>query len=195
MIPIKRDVVKGIVILILAIVAFKVKEHITLPFSLLSSFGALGFFFVGFCVRKYNLLNDLLRAKIFPICLICFIYCIGYSNLDINYCIYGAGYIIDVAGALATFFILFAVVERNANLDVRFWRILNFIGKYSIIAFCVHSIDHCLLVHWSPFKFWSYFQSNFEKVCVVTIRFGFVFVGTYFVTKSRFLKEKVFFVK
>ena len=190
---VKNEIVLGIVIFCLAIAAFVSKQYYTLPFSIQASLGALGFYYVGFLCRKHVLL-DKKNAKFFPISFICLIYCICFSNVDINLCVYDAFYIIDVLGALAAFLCLYAVV-RIYRADNALWKFFNYIGRYSLVALCIHSLDQNILVYWFPYKIWDAFEGVFQQTCAVCIRISIVLVGIYLISKNKFLCEKIFFIK
>ena len=192
---IKKLTIRGGVIIIFAIGAYHLKEITINPWSILSAFGALGFFFSGHVIRKYDLLTSETWMRIMPIALLSLVYCMCFSKLDINYCIYGKGYIVDVVGCIGAFMLLYAVVRKFANVKFYPWHFLNFIGRYSLVAFCFHAIDHCLNVHWFPFKFWSFFTTNLELCCALILRIGFVAIGVYVVSKNQFLRERIFFIR
>ena len=185
----------GVVIVIMAIVAYHIKMYVTLPFSLLSSFGALGFFYAGYIIKRCNLLENDAGKRFFPFCLMCLVFCLCFSFVDINFCKYGAFYIFDLLGCVATFFILHKTINYYYNVESKFWNFVNFVGRYSLVALCVHSIDQCVLVHWLPLKIWTFFQSDFELICEYVIRVLFVVSLTYFISKNKFLCEKIFFIK
>jgi len=191
----KNDIISGVTIIVFAVIAFHLKTYVTLPFSILSSFGALGFFFAGHMIRKYSLLENAVGRKIFPICLICLIYCIGFSNIDINFCHYGAFYIVDLSACVAGFFIIQKVVKTYYMQENRFWNFLHFIGRYSLVFLCAHSIDQCISVDWMPFKLWSFFETKSELVCAYLIKVLFATSLTFIVSKIKFLSEKIFFIK
>lgn len=195
LVKIKSDVIKGVIVIFLGVASYIAKFYITLPWSILSAFGAMGFFYAGYIIKKYDLLNNEIGKKIFPISFLFLIYCILYSKIDINYCIYKSYYIIDLLGCIGGFAVLWAVINRYSCSNSGIWRGLNFIGRYSLIAFCVHGIDQCINVHWLPFKFWDTFNYGYERFVVLILRLIIVFVGTLVLTKSRFIKEKIFFVK
>lgn len=192
---IPNDIVLGILISLFGIIAYNIKFYVTLPFSILSSFCALGCFFAGHLARKYDLLNRENSRRIFPICAICLVYCIGSSNIDINLCWFDAYYVIDILACLGAFLATYSIIDFFSNLNLKFWQLLNFIGRYSLAAFCIHAIDQCLNDYWLPFKFWTFFEPGYEKICAVLLRILIVVVGIYIVSKSKFLKEKIFFIK
>ena len=195
MCKIKNDVVKGVLILILAIIAWQAKSYVTLPWSILSAFGAMGFYYAGYLVKKYNLFEPVYAKKIIPIILPALFYCSTLGFTDINKCVYGGWYIIDIAGGIGAFFLLYAIIKHFSDISQRFWKFLNFVGRYSLAFFCFHAIDHFLNIHWFPFKFWWLFSTKLELVCALVLRVGIVAVGAYLVSKNKFLKEKIFFIK
>lgn len=191
---IKIEKLRGSVIFVLAIVAYQTKAYVTLPFSIQASFGALGFFYAGYLIKKNNLLENNMGKKMFTFCLIALVYCVGFSNLDVNLCVYGAFYVVDVLAVVAAFFILHAAITRYKT-ETKFWSLMNFVGRYSLVALCVHAIDQNILVYWFPFKIWSSFKGPFEIVCAMSLRMIFVVFITFLVSKNKFLCEKIFFIK
>lgn len=191
---ISNEIVRGGLIFTMAIAISYTKQFYTMPFSIQAAFGALGFFYAGYLCRKYDFLNSDVGKRIFPFFAICLVYCVGCSNIDINLCVYDAFYVIDLLGAVAAFYCVYAVVKKY-NTDSKFWNALNYLGRNSLIALCIHAIDQNILVYWFPVKIWSYFDGNFQMVCVYLIRVLWVFLGIYFILKFRLIREKIFFIK
>ncbi len=193
---IKNVAVRGGAIVLLGVAAYKLKENAINPWSIFSAFGALGFFFCGFAIRKYDLLNSEIGKRVMPIAVMCLVFCICFSSMDVNYCFYKKGYLVSLAASVGAFMLLHAGVKRYADLNTGIvWNFLNFFGRYSLVAFCFHSVDQCLTVHWFPFKFWWQFSTTFEYICALVMRIGFAAIGCYFVSKNKFLKERIFFIR
>lgn len=191
--------VRGVIIVLLAIGACKLKEIVVNPWSILTAFGALGFFYAGYVVRKINLLKSETGKRIMPFASLCLVYCIYCSDnsmiLDINAGVYEKGYLAELFASVGAFMLLYSGVQRFANIKYYPWRILNFLGRYSLIAFCVHSIDFCFTQLWIPFKFWDYFFSDFELICAHILRVGITTICVYLVSKNDFLRERIFFIR
>lgn len=187
--------VQGGIILLLAITSYRLKPFIVNPWSILSALGALGFFYTGYLIRNKDLLDLNNNKKFLPITMICLVYCISFSKMDINSCIYGTGYIIELFAAVGAFFLLHTIVRHFSDITMYPWKFLNFFGRYSLVAFCIHSIDQCLNVHWFPFRIWDQFASDIEIVFAIVMRVGFVALGCYLVSRNKFLKERIFFIK
>ena len=193
---IKNEPVRGVIIVLFGIAAYKLKENSINPWSIFSAFGALGFFYCGFLIRRYNLLNTINGKRLAPIAVICLVYCICFSKMDINTCMYESGYVIELLGCIGAFMLLYAGVKEFTDIKTsRFWRFLNFFGRYSLVAFCVHSVDFCLCSCWLPFKFWDFFTTDFEIICALVMRVSVVAVGAYLISKNKFLRERVFFIR
>ena len=187
--------VQGGIILLLAIISSELKPFMLNPWSILSAFGALGFFYTGFLIRNKDLLNLEKEKKVLPITMVCLVYCITFSKMDINSCIYGKNYVVDLLAGVGAFFLLHTCVQRFSDVSMYPWKFLNFLGRYSLVAFCIHAIDQCLNVHWFPFRIWDLFASDLEIVCALILRVGIVAVGVYLISKNKFLKERIFFIK
>ncbi len=187
--------IRGGVIFLFALLSCNLKEMTVNPWSILNAFGALGFFFAGFLVRKYDLLNSIKGKTLEPLFLVALFFCISFSKLDINFCDYGKSYLLDVLASVGAFMLLYACVNHFADVTLMPWKILNFIGRYSLVIFCLHAVDDCLNVHWLPFKIWDWFSTGFELLCAFVIKAGFVVGGAYLISKNKFLKERIFFIK
>lgn len=191
------EVARGTIIAFLSIgCVFFAYKYTVNYWSIMSSFGALGFYYAGYLIRKYDFLHSGKGLKFFLICLILFFYCVTFSKIDINMRIYNAYYIIDLLGCLGAFFLLYSMINKFQSIKSKVMDVLNFIGRYSLVAFCIHSIDQCLNVHWLPLKIYSVFGNGIEdRLTVFGIRFMIVLIGTYLVSRSHFIKEKIFFIK
>lgn len=187
--------IRGVVIVLLGIVAYTLRKNAINPWSIFSAFGALGFFYCGYLIRRNNLLNSDNGKKVAPIVLACLVFCICFTKMDVNSCIYESGYVIELLGSVGAFMLLYSTVYRFSDCSAKFWKFLNFFGRYSLVAFCTHSVDYCLLSCWFPFKFWWHFTTAFEYICALVIRVGFAAIGCYLVSKNKFLKEKIFFIR
>lgn len=193
---INSDYIRGGVILLSAMIAYRLKMFLPNPWSIFSAFGAMGFFYAGFLIRNRDLLNPNKAKRFLPITMICLVYCISFSEMDINYCIYARGfYIIELLASVGAFMLLHTIVQRFSDITIYPWKFLNFLGRYSLVAFCFHAIDHCLNVHWFPFRIWDQFASDIEIVFAIVMRVGFAAVGAYLISKNNFLREHVFFIK
>lgn len=196
---IQNLVIRGVVIVLFAIGACKLKEFAVNPWSILSAFGALGFFYAGYVIRNCDLLKSEMGKRIMPLASLCLVYCIYCSDnsmkLDINAGFYEKGYLIELFAGVGAFMLLYSGVQRFANIKYYPWRFLNFLGRYSLIAFCVHSIDFCFSQLWIPFKFWDWFQTDFELICAHVLRVGIIAVCVYLISKNAFLRERIFFIR
>lgn len=191
---IPKDYARGVIVVLLALVSCVLKGFVINPWSFLSACGALGFFFSGYIVRKYDLLGSE-RGKIVVLPLMVLLaYCMGFSNMVIASCSYSRGYIIELLASIAAFMLLYAFVQRFADVKYLPWRFLNFFGRYSLVVFCLHAVDQCINVHWFPLKIWSFFMTEYELLCSFVIRVGIVALGAFLISKNKFLREKIFFI-
>lgn len=193
--PLNNDYVKGAVIVFLVISALELKNFVILPWSLQPALGALGFFFAGHIFRKYDVLNNL-KGRIIPVvCMGSLFHSVLRGFTDINRSVYGGWYIIDVLASLGAFLLMYVIVDKIADKRSKIWHFLDYFGRYSLVAFCLHAIDQCLNVHWLPFKFWDFFTTDFEIICALVMRVSVVAVGAYLISKNKFLRERVFFIR
>ena len=191
---VKNDIVCGAIIFILAIIAkctFEVFGHV--PLSLLQAFGCLGFFYMGYLAKKYDLLNYVNMKKILPICLLCWLYCMTFSSLALHRCLYEGFYILDILSAWGVFCVLFVLVKNLYCESNWFWKIILFVGRNSIIVLCVHAVDHCMLHRWSAVG--TQLIVLIGDVPVTFIRLALAILLAYLLTKNKFVYEKIFCMK
>ena len=181
--------------MLLAISALKLKNIVILPWSLQPALGALGFFFAGHIFRKKDVLNHLKGGIVPVICMTSLFYGVMLGFTDINQGVYGGLYIIDVFASLGAFLLMYVIIDKIADKRSKIWCFFDFFGRYSLVAFCFHAMDQCLNVHWFPLKFWSFFTTNLELCCALVLRIGFVAIGVYVVSKTQFLRERIFFIR
>lgn len=120
--------------------------HVFVPWYLPSACCALGFFFVGHRLRSFTDAPPKYKWTLFTISMACWVYCILYSGMAINGCLFGAYYVIDLIGALGgtlAVYLLSRLISRNKPSAT----FLGFIGRYSLVAFCFHAIE-CPLFPW-----------------------------------------------
>lgn len=190
----KNDFICGSIIFILALIAksfFEVFGHI--PLSFVQSFGCLGFFYMGFLAKKYNLLSIVKIQSTFLICILCWTYCMTYSSLALHKCVYEGFYILDLLGAWGMFCILFIVTKKNLVKESRFWKIILFIGRNSIIVLCIHAIDHCMLNWWTTA--YAHLRLFTGDVLITFFRLLLAVSLTYLVSRNKFINEKIFFMR
>lgn len=191
---VKNDLICGSIIFLGAIVAkcfFEVFGHV--PLSLVQAFGCLGFFYMGYLAKKYNFLDPTRMKFLFPICILCWLYCMTYSSLALHKCCYEGFYILDVLGAWGIFCVLFVLVKKVYNENNWFWKIVLFIGRSSIIVLCIHAVDHCMLNSWS--KVYSHMRLYVGDAPVTFFRLILAVSAAYLVTKNKFVYEKIFCMK
>ncbi len=191
---VKNDMVCGAIIFILAIVAkcaFEVFDHI--PLSFLQAFGCLGFFYMGYLAKKYDLLNNVNMKRLLPVCLLCWLYCMTFSSLALHKCMYEGFYILDILGAWGIFCVLWVLVKNVYCENNWFWKIIQFVGRNSIIVLCIHAVDHCMLYRWSAVG--SQLINLVGNIPITFARLAFAILLSYLLTKNKFLYEKIFCMK
>lgn len=191
------EAIRSVIVLLLAILANGIGSYLKLPFSLLAAFGALGFVYVGYLIASYKDISLPFIKKNYAIFAIVWFYCIAFSALDVNFGIYGALYIFDCIGALGGCVSLYVLVKnfaRDDDANIMVWRMLTWLGKYSLIALCVHSIEY-VFVRWSLFYGIFPFSHNTTSVIIVIMRIAVVLSVTWLVGKSNFIRKHVFNMK
>ncbi len=164
-------------------------NFIWLPFSLQSSMTALLFFYLGYIARQYSIFQRKISiSQIFPL--------LGIWAIGLNY--ESQFLIVENASKNPVCDILVAIVASYiVVLYCKWWeneshsaKIMAFLGKYTIVMLCLHSID----VNIMPWN--DYFKTpNTEtsviilKLLITLLKFLFPILGALIVSKSPKLKR------
>ena len=143
---------QAILIFILSIICMKntTRFMVFVPWYIPSACCALGFFFVGNKLKSFTNAPAKYKWTLLSVSTLFWVYCIFYSGMAINGCLFGGHYIIDLIGALGgtlVFYLLSQQIKKNNTLS----RFLSFVGQYSLVVFCFHAIE-CPFFPWDTVK-------------------------------------------
>lgn len=182
----KRPFVWTIVVFTIGYISSK---YIWLPLSLQSSFTALLFFYSGYLANKYNIFwKNYSLPHVFP--LLC-IWGIGLS--------YGSQFLIvqneavfllsDIIVALAACYLVILYCKWYEK-EFKSAQIMAFLGKYTIVMLCLHSID-VNIMPWNEYFKTPNTSGNIIllKILITFIKFLFPIFGAIIVSKSTTLKK------
>ncbi len=162
-----------------------------LPFSIQSAMTAVLFIFIGYKAKQYNIMtfephiNNLI--PLFCICLIGLSY--GSQFLFVhNYSVYLAT---DIITALAaSYLVLLYCRWLEQNVQARFILAMAFLGRYTIVMLCIHSID-VLIMPWNDY--YKIANSSGKviiiKLLITILKFILPPLGALYVSKSERLKN------
>lgn len=192
---VKNDILKIILVCLTAIFFVNLKQYISLPFSLIPGICATGFFCSGFLLKKYDVFNQEKWNILYIVFIIAFFLCmIPAGNLDVNMSIYKGFYLFDVLGVLGVFCgMLF--FSRKIVLSGRLCSLFLWIGKYSLVVYCIHALEYNLMNDCWSTNLINYFSRIYSICFVIILRIIIAVLGAKLVLRIPFLKEKVFELK
>ncbi|MBO4713005.1 MAG: acyltransferase family protein [Fibrobacter sp.] len=163
-----------------------------IPYCIPQGFSAAGFIYVGYLVKKLNLLDSANNIKrVLPFLVILWLYCWSQGVLGLYICRFPAGYVFSVLGALGAFFVLFIVVKNTFYKENFFWKCIQYCGRCSLVIYCVHAIEFetCnwkafALLHHIPLAHFTFFQ--------ISVHLTIAIVFTLIILKIRPLREGIF---
>ena len=171
------------------VIGYWSSQYVWLPLSIQSSLTSLFFFYLGYQAKLYNILNKTpCVSHILP--LLC-IWGIGlsYGGQFLIVQNYSVSLISDITVALSACYLVVLYcqwLENNSSSA----KIMAFLGKYTIVMLCFHSID----VNIMPWN--EYFKTPntsgtviFIKVLITFVKFLFPIFGAVLVSKSSVLKR------
>ncbi|MCF0216602.1 MAG: acyltransferase family protein [Fibrobacteraceae bacterium] len=158
------------------------------PFCILQSLPAIAYVYAGTLLRRFEFFNGSALRHWFPFLSLIWLYCLAYSFTGMAGVSFGSGFILDFFGALgatAVLFVLVKFVSTKAEDNTAeskasgFWRFVNFCGRYSLVLYCVHSVEYSTsnwkafaLLNHIPLAHYTLFQTS---ICI-TIAVGFTLV-------------------
>ncbi|MCQ2120342.1 MAG: acyltransferase family protein [Fibrobacter sp.] len=196
LIKIRSEAVRGLFILLIGLMSYALNSYASsVPWSILSAFGALSLYYSGYLVKRYDLIHSRKDGGFWFLCFVFSLYCLSFSSIYLHDCTYGTFFVVNVLGCLGCFAGLYVLVDKF-NSSFFLWKTLNFLGRYSLVAFCIHGLDHCFNTRWLPLQVYEiYGVSHYDRLLVLLVRLGIVFLGTYLVSRTHFIKEKIFYIK
>ena len=192
---VKNDILKIMLVCLMAIFFVNLKQYISLPFSLIPGICATGFFCSGFLLKKYDVFNRDKWNALYIVFVVSFFLCMmPVGNLDVNMSKYKGFYLLDVLGVLGVFcgmlFFSRKLVSENRLCSFFLW-----IGKYSLVVYCVHAIEYNLMdPYWNVIQN-RYFPLGYSVYCIILFRVVIAVLGAKMILKIPFLKRIVFSIK
>lgn len=156
---------------------------------------ATGFFCSGFLLKKYDVFNRDKWNALYIVFVVSFFLCMmPVGNLDVNMSKYKGFYLLDVLGVLGVFcgmlFFSRKLVSENRLCSFFLW-----IGKYSLVVYCVHAIDYNLMdAYWTEIL-GKFFSRMYSVYFVIIFRILIAVLGAKLILCIPFLKKKIFNVK
>lgn len=169
-------------------------ENFFIPYCIPLGITVAGFIYVGYIVNQCKLLASAKVLKFFPLLLVCWLYDWMQNGMNVTSFWYPSGYIFDLLGAMGAFFVLFWFVKTFCCKDSLFWRIICFCGRYSLVIYCVHSIDENLN-DWSIFTSSLHIPFEYRGAFLLLTRLVVTFIIALFILKVKPLREGVFQIK
>jgi len=194
---VRSEYLKGLCILLLAILFINIKHYFfSLPFSIIPAICAMGYFFLGYLMNLHRILYNEKKQKFFLFTGLCWFLCqisVGH-NLDVNQSFYKGFYFLDVLGCAFVFLLLYGLCKNMT--DNLFSKTIRWIGRYSLCILCVHAFEYNVLQN-----YWPYLQrvvlvdlGTMSIYVVVVLRVLIAILGAKLLLRSRFVKEKIFFI-
>ncbi len=191
---IKSDYILSIIFFILALIGIFLNKREFVPFCIPQGMCAAGFLFAGHLIKKYKFLENGNLVQTFPFLLIIWAYNWSAGGVDMYCCFFSSGYIFDLIGALGAFVTLYILVKQCYNKNSFLWRSIHFWGRYSLIIYCVHSVEHSATL-WRTIVPRLNIPLEFLTPLSIFARMSFVFIFTLLLLKIRLIREHVFQIK
>ncbi len=187
---VKSQNVQLTIVFVLAFVGIFLSREIPVPYCIFQSFGASGFVYVGYLMRKYEFFEQRNLSRCFPFLLMVWFYCLTESYVSMVSVGFALGYIFDMVGAAGAVALLHVVV-KNMNNGSFFWRTLNFWGRYSLVIYCVHSVEFALS-NWKAFALLNHIPLAHFTLFQISARMLIAFAFTLLLLKIKPVRQQVF---
>lgn len=191
---IKSVILLGVVCVALGLFGVFMGERLFVPYCIPQGFSAASFIFVGYLIKRYDLLRATNSKKIIPFLVMIWLYTWRNGGMSMARSFYSSGYIFDLLGALGAFFILHMFVETFFCKESFFWQVVRFLGRFSLVAYMVHSVEYDL-VNWKLFATYLHIPFDFFDAFQILTRLILVVLFTFFILKNQLLREKIFQIR
>lgn len=192
--PTKKDMLLCLATLVLGIVGLTLQKNVFVPFCIPQGLLATGFIYAGYLIKKHNVLDGPVLKQIFPFVTLVWLYSWSQGGVGMSSCWYPTGQIFGMVGALGAFIALFAIVKKLYDRKVLLWRCIHFWGRYSLVFYCVHAIEHSCS-NWKAFALLHHIPLEHFGLFQVSIRLTIAFVFTLFLLKIKPIREQIFQIK
>lgn len=189
-----HDIAKAFIVIVLAFVGIKTSARgIFMPWFIPSALCGLGFFFVGYQLKARDFANARPAAKwaLLITSVACWIYCVLYSGMSINAAAFGAHYVFDVYGALGATLLCYLLSKKMAQGSNAVQRYFNFMGKYSLLVLCIHTVE-LQFVPWESIIASLPMHRVMATTILCLCRIAAISTLTWMALKNSFIKDKVF---
>ena len=155
---------------------------------------ATGFLFVGHLINKHKLIENGFLGQIFPFLTVIWVYNWNKGGVDMFKCLFRSGYIIDLIGAIGAFVALYAIAKQCYNRKSFLWRSIHFWGRYSLVIYCVHSIEHSAS-NWVTIAYHLNIPLCYLTPFSISARMAIAFLFTILLLKIHPIRELIFQIK
>lgn len=191
---IKSETWLGIIFFVFALLGIFLNKRVFVPFCIPQGMCAAGFLFVGYLIKKYNVLGSVISAQIFPLLTIIWAYNWNNGGVDMYNCIFRSGYILDLMGAVAAFIALHTIVKQSLNSKSFLWNSIRFWGRYSIIIYSVHSVEYSV-AKWKTIAYQFHIPLDYISLFSFSARMALVFIISYLFIKIAPIRKQIFQIK
>ena len=178
----------------LGILGIYLENYVFVPFCIPQGLSAASCVYIGYLLKKYNVLASVEKKIIFPFFLVLWLYSWDNHGVAMADCVFRCGYVFSIMGALGAFFALYIMVKKNYDDKVFLWRMLRFCGRHSLVIYCIHAIEKDV-INWKSFALLHHVPLNFFTIFQLSSRMVLIFAITFAVLKIKFIREEVFQIR
>lgn len=188
---IKSEIWLSIILFALALIGMFLNRRIFVPFCIPQGMCAAGFLFAGHLMKKYNFFESGHLVESFPFLLIIWAYTWSAGGVDMYCCFFSSGYIFDLVGAIGAVATLYILVKHCYNQKSFLWRSVHFWGRYSLIFYCVHSVEHSSTI-WKTLTSGIIIPYEIRIPLMISVRMTIAFLFTILLLKIRPIRKYIF---
>lgn len=191
---IKSTAIACMICLVLGIIGIILEKFFFVPYCIPQGLSAVAFVYVGYLIRKHNFLNLSNMKCLFPFLLILWLYSWNSKGMDIALCRFRSGYVFCLFGSLGAFFALYILVKNFYRSESPFWRIIHFVGRNSLIVYCVHAIE-LGNINWRAFAILHHISLDHFFLFQIFVHTTIALLFTVIIFKIKPLREGIFQIK
>ena len=163
------DILKWIVCLLVTMIGiYFSKIKLFLPWSFDVALACLIFYYIGYILKKYNIIENVLsNHKIFVCIILTYVIGIKFGNIELAIRSYPYGFICYITAISGTI-IVFKISKMIEEISKYLSKLLCWFGKNSMYVLCFHYLEMNVITY-SYFGITSKWQLAVAKLIIITV--------------------------
>ena len=138
---IKNDMTRVLFLVALIAVCTQLPFYAFMPFCLAQSVCGAGYLYLGYCVKKNQLLTKKLSGQTYAVLIAICISAFLFGTVDVSQNVWKLGFFDYIASGVAGF-LLCKILLQCERFEGKIANVFRLLGRNSLYIFCIHTIEY-----------------------------------------------------